>query len=647
MKGYRLKRVFLAALAVVAVVRPAMAGEEKPWWKGPRQDGARVDAIAAMLSEKPFVLGADAGERAVWDEIAKSPSVTGCVAAAEAWLEKEPPPLTEELYMTYFRTGSRDEFMKPYGEREIALDAMTLAECVENRGRFLPAIRRYLEAICAERTWTAPFHDMDETRATARTKLAWKGEAQVLELCSCRRGRVVTCAITWLRGRLGGELESRARELVLERLVRPYLRECRISGTGEPIHWWFFGRNNWNTVCHSELLLSGLALIEDRRTRAELIEGAERGQPNYFKQGFKPDGYCHEGVGYWNYGFGHELILAETVRRATGGRVDFLAGEMPRKCAKYALDVQFQPGHAPFFADGGGAPSPVFLEMSHRRWPDLIPSFGVGYGDLKPNIVCPCAVILATGGAVPSAGGGLDLPLRSWFPDAQVYVGRQPRGVRPFSLATKGGDNGEPHNHNDLGTYSICMDGWEVAGDLGKEPYTFRTFSGWRYDSPLLNSFGHPVPRFRESLQKTGKDFSSKVIRTAFAEDRDSIVYDLTDAYKRKEVRNVVREFHYDRSARTVTVTDRVDQSPDPFETAIVTRSKVEAGADERHFALVDAKTGRRVAVEISSESNEGVGVVVFSEKMMNYGRPCGRRIAIRFAADVTSGSITVRYAAP
>ena len=44
-----------------------------------------------------------------------------------------------------------------------------------------------------------------------------------------------------------------------------------------------------------------------------------------FLKGFTPDGYCGEGTGYWNYGFGHYVFLAEEIRLATGGQIDLLA----------------------------------------------------------------------------------------------------------------------------------------------------------------------------------------------------------------------------------------------------------------------------------------------------------------------------------
>jgi hypothetical protein len=51
-----------------------------------------------------------------------------------------------------------------------------------------------------------------------------------------------------------------------------------------------------------------------------------------FISGFTNDGYCREGMGYWNYGFGHYVTMGIAVRAATGGRLDILTGDKLR-CA--------------------------------------------------------------------------------------------------------------------------------------------------------------------------------------------------------------------------------------------------------------------------------------------------------------------------
>ena len=65
----------------------------------------------------------------------------------------------------------------------------------------------------------------------------------------------------------------------------------------------------------------------------------------------------------------------------------------------------------------------------------------------------------------------------------------------------KGGHNAEMHNHNDVGSYTVVIGDQPVLADPGTEIYTKRTFTEHRYDSPVLNSYGHPVPVIGGQLQ--------------------------------------------------------------------------------------------------------------------------------------------------
>ena len=92
-------------------------------------------------------------------------------------------------------------------------------------------------------------------------------------------------------------------------------------------------------------------------------------------------------------------------------------------------------------------------------------------------------------------------------------------GRLPLALAAKGGHNGESHNHNDLGSYVVTVDGVIVMVDPGSEVYTQRTFSDRRDESDACNSFGHPVPVVAGSLQRVGRDAQTRTVATRFADD--------------------------------------------------------------------------------------------------------------------------------
>jgi len=330
-----------------------------------------------------------------------------------------------------------------------------------------------------------------------------------------------------------------------------------------------------------------------------------RAQPA-FLSGFTPDGYCSEGMGYWNYGFGHYLTMGEAIRKATGGKFDLFAegGALARAAAAYPFAYQLQDGISPHFADGGGNPDKVNLAKCRRIWP------GVGVEEV--------------------------LPVRSTFPDAQVFISRT-GGKRPFSVAVKGGHNHEHHNHNDVGTWTLMLAGEELAGDPGGEIYTARTFSRNRYVSNVLNSFGHPVPRVAGELQKSGRRFAGKVLSTDFTDARDTVTLDIAAAYGIKGLRKLVRTTTFDRAARVFTVKDEIAlDKPMALDVPIITYCTITKG-DAPNVLTLTTKKGRRASVDIAVQGGEWK---LQEEEIKNPGKPSPRRLAVAFARPVTQATV-------
>lgn len=118
-------------------------------------------------------------------------------------------------------------------------------------------------------------------------------------------------------------------------------------------------------------------------------------------------------------------------------------------------------------------------------------------------------------------------------------------------------------------------------------------------------------------------------------------VVDLSTPYAGTGVWDAVREVIREGEAG-VTVIDRIDQKPAPFETTVETRAKVEKrGGDARsHVFCLCFRDGRTVRLGISSESFENVPIECAIE---THDRGV-TRIVTRFTADVSFASITARY---
>jgi hypothetical protein len=175
----------------------------------------------------------------------------------------------------------------------------------------------------------------------------------------------------------------------------------------------------------------------------------------------------------------------------------------------------------------------------------------------------------------PPAQAGSDGPgVRSWFDQAGILICRPaPSSACRLGVALKGGHNDEHHNHNDVGSFVVVLGDKPLLLDPGGEVYTARTFSGRRYESNVLNSFGHPVPLVAGKLQRTGRQAHARVVRHDFSADSDTLVLDISSAYDVPELKKLERTFVYSRlGSGSLTVTDEVVFSrPCDFGTALVT----------------------------------------------------------------------------
>ena len=600
-------------------------------------DSARIDEIAAWLPEKPAATGARIGDRAAWDRLAALPSASNHIAAAEKALGEPIPDLPDELYLEFSRNGNRTHYQEPYFKRLSALASLLLGECLENKGRFLPGIVARIDAICAERSWTMPAHD---------GSLSCFNGTPHIDLGSSHRTLTLALAYDWLGGLLPAETRQKIVDECDRRTFQPYLATCRATDRKKVPrrHWWYEGGNNWNSVCNSCVVRAALAMIADRRLRAEFVAAAEHTVP-YAMKGYTDDGYCSEGMGYWNYGYGHHLTLGLAVRAATGGKIDLFSDPKHRAVMMYPYGYQLMDWKSPHFADGGGNPSTVLLALQRQVFPDIVCRRAAEV-DLLTGELSVISLRAFGQDPGPAYTGGFDtLPIRTWFPDAQVLISRGvwPERTMRLSIAIKGGHNAELHNHNDVGSYMIMLDGAEMGGDPGGEVYTRRTFSKERYVSKVLNSYGHPVPVVGGQLQKGGRTAAAKVLKTNFTDAKDEVVLDCTAAYAAPALKSLVRTMTFDRANATITITDAVAFSePTAFEVPVITYR--EYTKDEASASFTFRKPHKGSARTLKMDVQASAPVRFRDEKIENPSRPDVTRLGFAFAQPVTNATFTLVY---
>ncbi len=606
-------------------------------------DPQRVAEIAAMLPPKPRGMGPTIDQREPWRTLAAERRFAELLGRMKKEVGKPLPPITDDDYLDYSRTGNRTRGQKAIGARFSHFADLVLAECLEGEGRFLPDVAAAVRSICEDKSWTLPAHDGNLRN--------FKGIEYSIDLHVAAVAWNLATADYWLGDRLPAEVRALLRTTLRARVFDIY--EGYLE-RGRPRVHWAEATHNWNAVCTAGVTGAALAIIDSPQLRARYIAAAERNTEK-FLSGFTDDGYCSEGVGYWNYGFGHFLYLAETLHQATGGKVDLFALPKVRAVAQFGRNLEILPGIYPAFADCsiGAKPDRLIEAFMMRRLglplrADEIGALGPAAGPqrLLPATALYCLPSSAT--ARPEIRETTtDRPLRSVFDQAGIVVCRGSGSSAGFGAALKGGHNAEHHNHNDVGSFVVALGESTPLLDPGLETYTARTFSGQRYVSNVLNSFGHPVPRVAGQLQRSGRAAAAKVLRAEWSDRTDVFALDLSVCYEAPSLRKLTRTFTFSRDGRgSLTVEDRARfDKPEEFETALVTLLAWRQQDENLLRVGPDAQ-----AVEVVIETSAGrpkIEAVEIKENLPQNRVPVRIGIALPKPAAEATIRLTIQPAAP
>jgi hypothetical protein len=588
-------------------------------------------ALQALLPKEPFAIAPVVTDRAAWARWQDDPFGRQVLQAAREFAAAPFPDYTDAAYLDCLKREDVTHINTVLPLARKRQVAFLLAEAIYDQGEFIGVIGQDARKLAAVRTWIHPGNDLKKLNYDLKTVEPDLGVVHFAE----------NLALTdYILGpRLPAELRALIREEVNRRVLQP--TRSRIEA-GRDIYWWINVKHNWNAVCLACCAHTAAALVSSAPDRAWWLAFAEALVKN-FRDGFADDGVCTEGVGYWSYGFMHYISLSELLRFGTGNAIDLLDEPKMRRVARFPERVELSPGVFPSFADCGLDTKPLTwarLWLDNRKGTVEHATEPVAAGtDPFAGMTMqfadePLLWMFRTHDPRSPKQPALAADLRTWFENSALLVCRPgPATSRRLCATLLGGHNGVNHNHNDLGTFTVVLDGRTLILDPGAEVYSFRTFSAQRYDSQLLNSYGHPVPRVAGRLQEAGPEWRARAITKEFSPDTDRMVLDLRSAYDMPALKKLEREFIFDRrGAGSVTIIDRVEFSaPAAFESALITPGKVTI--DGAHVRITDGPAALDVDVSV-----EGAGLEISTDTINQPPHPT--RIALRCSGDVRSATV-------
>jgi len=571
----------------------------------PPLDPSRVNEIAAFLEGRNCSLAPLRKSQPVWNDLATAEPAARerIISNAEKYLGEPVPVLTDKQYLESRQTDDHFGYPRRLEQRRERTTLFVLAEALENSGRFLRAINGEIAAICAERIWVSPRHDWN--------RLNFEGTRIDVDLVAAMTAWTLATADTILEEGLDPDVRQAIRGRIRQTVTGPYVGALR--GLREE-EWWTRNPNNWNPVVHAGIIGAALFLGDEYSIleQAEIIAGAEKNLEHYLK-GFPVDGYCPEGIGYWRYGFGHYVLMAEVILVATRGQLSLYGSDHARliACFPERFELSTQTHFYPPFADTR------FREPT-APWLSYLLDQRFGLGREAARVLMPegdfasgfFSTFLHAWGVIlnfqpklapPWTGSGTDTTfphLRDWFEESQVLVSRLPGSEKGLKFALKGGNNGVSHCHTDLGTFIVTVDDVPVLVDPGVTDYGPGTFGPNRYQNQIMGSYGHPVPLVAGGWQGPGASFYSIMVEKEFTAEIDRMTLDLTKAYPVPSLKRLTRCFEYERiGGGKLIVIDQVEfDSPQLFGTALVTYGEFR---EEGDGVWIVSKDGASARVEI------------------------------------------------
>ncbi len=545
----------------------------------------QVRAMQALMPAEPFALVPQADDRNAWSSWQHENFGQLTLATARELADQAFPQFDNATWLASLEQQDATEAYGKLGLLRQRQSVFLLAEAIFDQGEFLGLIESDIRAISKLNTWIHPSNDQQ--------RLNFDGKTIDSDLASLHFAENFALTDYVLGAQLTNPLRSLIRHEVDRRLFTP-LRQ-RIE-SGRDIDWWINVNHNWNASCLACVAHTATSLLDEASERAWWLTFAHANILK-FRDSFADDGFCSEGVGYWGGGFARFIVMSELLRVATGDIIDLFADPRMAISARFALRTEIQPGVYPAFADAHLNLKPplwVSLWIENRRGTPPLPVEPLPDGlDPQPLPASIGAPMWMFHTRAPLQPVQLVNPpaLRNWFAQSTLLISRPAVTTnRAFAATFLGGNNGVNHNHNDLGTFTVVLDGKTLILDPGLETYSYRTFSEQRYDSQLLNSYGHPVPRIGGQLQATGPTHQATTLVTEFTDEIDRMVLDLRRAYDCPTLRKLEREFIFDRRGDgSLTITDTVEFSePTEYESALISLGKITESGTTLRFSEGD-----------------------------------------------------------
>ena len=350
-------------------------------------------------------------------------------------------------------------------------------------------------------------------------------------------------------------MADRLPQIVIDRITAE-IRRRTIEPYINRRFFWEHHDNNWTAVCAGAV---GGVLLYEAPDVYEANRERLRASMQCYINSYADDGVCVEGSAYWGFGFGFFTVFASLLYEYSGGKENYF--EIP-KVKQMAMFIQKT------FLDTNCMVSFGDCNPTENYWIGLPHMLKLYYGDAIDNLPEAKGTIMAY--------QHFAFALRSVIYFDKKYVSNEElkpvlynmkssgwmlKRTTKYGIAIKGGNNGESHNHNDVGSFILAKDNKEIFVDVGAGPYVDGYHGNKRYTFFHPSSWSHNVPYFGDKPQDGIRREPNVIID--YDEKTNTASYEFARAYGLDYVKSINRSFVLNEDNIILTdVFDVVDGTP-------------------------------------------------------------------------------------
>ena len=347
--------------------------------------------------------------------------------------------------------------------------------------------------------------------------------------------------------------KDRFPQLLLDRITYEVRRR-----TIEPFlsrkFFWETHDNNWTAVCTGAV--GGVLMYEDPELFYENQERLHSAMESYLAS-YKDDGMCVEGVGYWSFGFGFFTTYALLEREFTNGAVDWFARPKVKEIAKFIGKMFLQKNVMATYSDTG-IDSKYSVNLPHMLrhvYGDEVEKLPIEHGiivydNTHFNFALRSFIYYSAENNAQEMATNVTYSVEN-----SCYFTKR---TKAYGFTVKGGNNGESHNHIDVGNFIIARNNKQIIADIGACPYGegYHTDKRYTYFNP--SAYAHNLPIF-DGIGED--DIRRDDVFVKYDWEKQRAYLDITNGYGIDFLKKAERVFDFEENK--ITMQDSFELSKD------------------------------------------------------------------------------------